>query len=89
MKSESPAPAVAGQPLTYTLTVTNNGPSNATGVTVTDPLPAALSFVSATPSQGSVERVNGVLTIHLGNLADGATQPPPSWLPSLRQLPAP
>ena len=73
VKSESPAPAVAGQPLTYTLTVTNNGPSNATGVTVTDPLPAALSFVSATPSQGSVERVNGVLTIHLGNLADGAS----------------
>ncbi|MBA2592590.1 MAG: DUF11 domain-containing protein, partial [Gammaproteobacteria bacterium] len=39
--------------MTYTVPVTNNGPSNATGVTMTDTLPAGVSFVSATPSQGS------------------------------------
>jgi uncharacterized repeat protein (TIGR01451 family) len=38
---------------TYTLTVTNNGPQSAPGtVTVTDTLPAGLTFVSATPPAG-------------------------------------
>jgi uncharacterized repeat protein (TIGR01451 family) len=36
--------------LTYTILVTNNGPSSATSVTVTDNLPAGLIFVSATGS---------------------------------------
>ena len=35
-----------GGNVTYTLTVTNNGPGNATGVTVTDTLPAGLTYVS-------------------------------------------
>lgn len=42
-----------GAPVTYTITVTNNGPSTAFGVTVTDEIPAGTTFVSATPSQGS------------------------------------
>ncbi|MFC8299530.1 DUF11 domain-containing protein [Micromonospora orduensis] len=43
VKSETPNPYVPGTPLTYTVTVTNSGPSDAVGATVTDPLPAPLA----------------------------------------------
>jgi len=43
-----PAGVVAGQNVTYTVTVTNNGPSAATNVVVSDPTPANLTFVSNT-----------------------------------------
>jgi uncharacterized repeat protein (TIGR01451 family) len=42
-----------GQTLTYTLTVTNHGPSIASNVMLTDTLPAGVSFGSKTLSQGS------------------------------------
>jgi uncharacterized repeat protein (TIGR01451 family) len=42
----TPNPVVAGTPLSYQLTVSNGGPSTATGVTLTDPLPAGVSFTS-------------------------------------------
>ena len=41
-----PANAVAGTNVVYTITVANVGPSDATGVTVTDPTPPGLTFVS-------------------------------------------
>ncbi|MBD1877779.1 DUF11 domain-containing protein [Coleofasciculus sp. FACHB-T130] len=41
-------PVVAGSPVTYTLTVTNNGPSNVTGATVTDNVPAQITGVTWT-----------------------------------------
>jgi uncharacterized repeat protein (TIGR01451 family) len=46
-KTSSPAEARIGQNLTYTLTVTNNGPNVANSITVTDTLPGAVTFVSA------------------------------------------
>ncbi|GLZ78054.1 hypothetical protein Afil01_28610 [Actinorhabdospora filicis] len=39
-----------GDTFDYEVTVTNNGPSDAVGVQVTDKLPAALTFVSSTPA---------------------------------------
>src|SRR5207249_4674084 len=47
-KADSVDPVTAGNNLTYTIVVTNNGgPSVARSVTVADPLPAGTSFVSA------------------------------------------
>jgi hypothetical protein len=51
----SPSPATVGQPITYTMTVANTGPSAATNVTATLAFnngifgPGTLSFISATP----------------------------------------
>jgi|GEM_PF-4196297 len=42
-----------GDTFTYTLTVTNNGPSTAAGVTVTDVIPNELTVLGNTPSTGS------------------------------------
>ncbi len=52
--TDSPDPVVAGTNLTYTVTVVNNGPSDAQGVSISLPLPAGTTFVSATPSAGGV-----------------------------------
>jgi uncharacterized repeat protein (TIGR01451 family) len=52
-KSDSPDPVVAGQNLTYTINFVNNGPSNASTVTVSDAVPANTTFVSAVVTTGS------------------------------------
>ena len=52
-----------GDTITYTVTLVNNGPSSATSVEVSDPLPAGLTFVSATASPGSYDSTTGLWTI--------------------------
>ncbi|WP_176720266.1 DUF11 domain-containing protein, partial [Methanobacterium sp. A39] len=56
------------QNITYTLKVHNNGPDNATGVTVLDKLPAGLKFISSSGS-GTYNSTTGIWAI--GNLANG------------------
>ena len=65
-----PAPAL-GSNVTYTVGVANAGPDTALGVVVTDPLPAGLTFVSATPSVGTYDDTTGVWTI--GDVLPGDT----------------
>jgi choice-of-anchor B domain-containing protein len=67
-QSDDPDPAGAGQPVTYTLTVDNVGPGDATGVTVTDTLPAGATLVSA--SEGCAA-AGGVVTCVIGSLGEG------------------
>ncbi|NJO92735.1 MAG: DUF11 domain-containing protein, partial [Chloroflexia bacterium] len=57
-----------GDNVIFTLTVTNNGPSDATGVNVTDNLPTGYTYVS---DDGAGAYTGGVWTI--GNLSNGAT----------------
>jgi uncharacterized repeat protein (TIGR01451 family) len=71
-KTDSPDPVTAGSNLTYTITVTNNGPADADSAQVTDAVPAGTSFVSVTPSQGSCDGTTDVLCT-LGPLANGAS----------------
>lgn len=60
-----------GTNATFTITVSNAGPTNATGVAVRDQLPAGLTYVSSTPSVGAYNSGTGVWTV--GNVASGAS----------------
>ncbi|GAA0596159.1 DUF11 domain-containing protein [Kribbella sandramycini] len=70
-KTAQPVPVQAGRPVTYTLTTTNNGPSAARSVTVTDPVPAPLVYVSAATSAGSCEQADGTVSCAIGTIAPG------------------
>ncbi|WP_460961997.1 SdrD B-like domain-containing protein [Spirosoma litoris] len=61
----TPGPYSIGQKITYAITVTNNGPITATGVKVTDVLPASLTYVSSTPV-GQYNPASGIWNV--GNL---------------------
>jgi uncharacterized repeat protein (TIGR01451 family) len=76
-KSVAPATDFPGSALQYTIIVTNNGPSDAAAVTITDVLPAALRFTSivapggwscTTPAPGA----NGTVTCSLASMAAGS-----------------
>jgi uncharacterized repeat protein (TIGR01451 family) len=69
-KTDLPDPAFAGESLTYGITVVNNGPSAASGVTVRDALPAGVNY-SAGPAFCDVSP-GGTLTCTIGTLAAGA-----------------
>ncbi len=67
-------PVTVGSNLSYKLTVVNKGPDNATDVTVDDTLPQNITFVSATPDQGSCSETEGnKVRCNLGNLSVNQT----------------
>jgi len=75
-KQHLTSPFVAGQDADYRIQVRNLGPSDATGVTVTDSLPTGLSYVSFTPTDPgwSCSAAGSLVTcLYTGSLAPSAT----------------
>jgi uncharacterized repeat protein (TIGR01451 family) len=73
--SDLPDPVYAGNDLTYTLTITNDGPLDASGVVITDSLPAQVSYLSSVPGSPDCSLSDGVLTCAIGSLeAHGSRQ---------------
>src|SRR5678809_190155 len=74
-KTDSPDPVTTGNDLTYTVTVTNNGPDTATSVTVTDNLPAETTFVSCSSTGGGVcGGSDNNRTVTFASLASGESE---------------
>ena len=71
--SAAPSPVFVSSPLTYSVAVQNLGVANATGTTITDTLPAGVTFVSATVTQGTCTQSAGVVTCNLGTLTASST----------------
>ncbi|WP_425508349.1 DUF11 domain-containing protein [Tahibacter amnicola] len=74
--SPSTSNAINGQPITYTITVTNAGTSNAANVTLSNPIPSGTTFTSlsspggwscTTPAAGAT----GTVSCTLASLAPG------------------
>jgi uncharacterized repeat protein (TIGR01451 family) len=75
--NSAPTTILTGTHLTYTITVTNNGPNTADEVTVTDSVPRGTTFVSAAISSGScktpaVGATSGRVTCTAASLANAA-----------------
>jgi len=70
VKTVDNATPTVGQQVVFTIVVTNNGPTDATGVVLEDILQGGYTYVSSTSSAGTYNAANGIWTI--GTLSDGA-----------------
>lgn len=72
-KTAGPDPVQVRNQLIYTLTAINTCPKPATGVLLTDTLPAGVTVQTITPSQGTCSEAGGQVTCQIGPLAAFAT----------------
>jgi len=68
---DNTAPYV-GSNVVFTIVASNNGPSDATGVAVTDELPSGYEYVSSDASAGTFDAATNTWTV--GGLANGASE---------------
>ena len=61
-KSDNQTTAIPGQQISYSIVVTNNGPSTVSSVTVTDSVPAAIQNPSFSASEGTYDSTTGEWT---------------------------
>lgn len=76
--TDAPDPVAVGSNLTHTINAVNNGPATATNVSVSFPLPAGTTFVSATAPMGWTTMAppvgtNGTVTFTNPSVANAAT----------------
>ena len=76
IKTATPDPATVGQPLTYSVTVTNDAVSQR--VSLRDFMPSSLEFLSATPSQGicgltEISSSTNAVDCTFGEISSGAS----------------
>ena len=71
-KTDSADPVMPGGSLTYTLNATNDGPSDATLVTLVDTLPPGVTFVSSSPGPPACTNAGGTVTCDVGAFPAGA-----------------
>jgi uncharacterized repeat protein (TIGR01451 family) len=71
----APATVTSGTNLVYTYTISNAGSGSAAGVSLSDPIPAGVTYVSCTSTAGTCANSAGTFTASLGTLApaSGAT----------------
>lgn len=67
------APVVVGSNVAYTLTVTNQGPSDASNVILSDSFPSGATIVSFTTSQGSLGNSGTSVSGNLGLIPNGSS----------------
>jgi uncharacterized repeat protein (TIGR01451 family) len=70
--SDAKDPVFVGQEIVYNVTVTNNGPDGALGVSLSETLPSGASYISANPSQGSCQDNSGTIVCDIGDMAKDA-----------------
>lgn len=71
LKRADKTQALAGDTVTFTLELTNQGTADATGIQVEDNLPTGLTHTGNNPQQGTYDPVSGIWDV--GNLAAGQT----------------
>ena len=69
--SGDPATVSRDAALTYTFTVTNNGPDDAATTVLTDPLPAGFTLSTVSSDQGSCTATGQTVSCNLGTVATG------------------
>jgi uncharacterized repeat protein (TIGR01451 family) len=72
-KTASVAEIEAGASFSYAITVTNDGPADATNVVIDDPVPSAFAVTGATAAEGTCVVTGNAVGCSLATLAAGAS----------------